>query len=210
MSELTPPINESLFIADGTKLVTSPAWIQWFIQVASLISNAVVHINNATDLTIAAGDLLKGASVNTLEALAKGAANSTMFMNSAGTSPEWANGLYAGYITRGMTDTGAPTDVNYTGLPFKPSALILSMSLGNASISVGFADASNSYVQVIYGAATTYYHPNDSTCIWILEESGKEQKASLKTFNSDGFTLTWTKVGSPAAATCHGYYIAIR
>lgn len=180
MSELTPPINESLFIADGTKLVTSPAWIQWFIQ------------------------------VNTLEALAKGAANSTMFMNSAGTSPEWANGLYAGYITRGMTDTGAPTDVNYTGLPFKPSALILSMSLGNASISVGFADASNSYVQVIYGAATTYYQPNDSTCIWILEESGKEQKASLKTFNSDGFTLTWTKVGSPAAATCYGYYLAIR
>jgi hypothetical protein len=180
MNELKAPLQDSLSVKDLSTLVTNPVWIQWF--------------NNILRYTIPA----------------LGIANQKLFVNSAGTESEWANGLYAGYITRGMTDTGAPTDVNYTGLPFKPSALILSMSLGNASISVGFADASNSYVQVIYGAATTYYHPNDSTCIWILEESGKEQKASLKTFNSDGFTLTWTKVGSPAAATCHGYYIAIR
>jgi hypothetical protein len=29
MNNLFPPINESLFLADATKLITTPAWIQW-------------------------------------------------------------------------------------------------------------------------------------------------------------------------------------
>lgn len=118
------------------------------------------------------------------------------------------NNVYVGTFTRAMD--AASGDVSYTGTGFTPSFLIMLSVLGNASLSIGLAGSSHSYVTAAYGAATTYYDPNDSTCIWILEESGKEQKASLKTFDSNGFTLTWTKVGSPASANAQSYYIAFR
>jgi hypothetical protein len=38
MSELTPPINESLFLADIARLVTTPAWIQWLNSVGRFVS----------------------------------------------------------------------------------------------------------------------------------------------------------------------------
>lgn len=180
--------------------------------VADLVSLAAKMNLDGSNLAIgsdADGDMYYRAS-NVLARLAKGTANYKLFMNAAGTNPEWASGIHIGTFTRAMDATGAPTDVSYTGLPFKPSALIIFSSLGNASLSAGIADSSHSYVQSVYGGATTYYDPNDSNCIWIIEQSGKEQKASLKTFDSNGFTLTWTKVGSPASANAQNYYIAFR
>jgi hypothetical protein len=35
MNNLFPPINESLFLADATKLITTPAWIQWLNNIGS-------------------------------------------------------------------------------------------------------------------------------------------------------------------------------
>jgi hypothetical protein len=174
------------------------------VQTLMALTGANLAIGSDAD-----GDMYYRAS-SVLARLAKGTANYKLFMNAGATAPEWSSGIYVGTFTRAMDATGAPTDVSYTGLPFKPSALIIFSSLGNASLSAGIADSSHSYVQSVYGGATTYYDPNDSNCIWIIEQSGKEQKASLKTFDSNGFTLTWTKVGSPESATAQNYYIAFR
>lgn len=38
MSELLPPLKESLFVEDTLKLITSPIWIQWFNTVGKFIS----------------------------------------------------------------------------------------------------------------------------------------------------------------------------
>lgn len=38
MSESMPPINESIFLADMTRLITTPAWIQWLNSVGKIVS----------------------------------------------------------------------------------------------------------------------------------------------------------------------------
>ena len=38
MSESMPPINESIFLADITRLITTPAWIQWLNSVGRVVS----------------------------------------------------------------------------------------------------------------------------------------------------------------------------
>jgi hypothetical protein len=172
------------------------------VQTLMALTGANLAIGSDAD-----GDMYYRAS-SVLARLAKSTANFKLFMNAGATAPEWDDGIYVGTFTRAMD--AASGDVSYTGTGFTPSFLIVFSVLGNASSSVGLAGSSHSYVNVVYGAATTYYQPNDSTCIWILEESGKEQKASLKTFDSNGFTLTWIKVGSPASATAQNYYIAFR
>lgn len=125
-------------------------------------------------------------------------------------SPEAAT-VAIGQITRGLAL--ASGNVAYTGLGFKPT-------------SIEFWGAVDTQIEMMQGACglTNSGYSNrcmttdsagailsSSDCIRLIRSSaGNEQKAVLSSFDNDGFTLTWTKVGSPPANDLIVNYIARR
>jgi len=152
----------------------------------------------------AEGDTIyRGAS--TWDRLAKGSANQKKFMNAAGTAPEWASGLKIGTFTRSMTAAGG--DVSITGVGFKPSVVILLSCLALTSMSIGFDDATNHHCILNYASGNNQYYTTKS--IMLRYSIGNYQSSLLKSLDSDGFTITWAKTGSPTG-TGIIHYLALR
>lgn len=203
--------------------------------VADLTADARTLLDN----TVTQGDLPYGSAANTWAQLAKGTARQVLQMKSDATVPEWAaspqsvlttaddilyassantlarlakGGLYKlGALTRAMAaDSG---DVSTTGVGFQPSVIVFiaGHSVSGVQASIGFCSASVNYCVPHYhgGSANTFFGTN-SLCIGLYEDSAKYQTAIVKTMDADGFTLTWTKGSTPAAATINIYYLAFR
>jgi len=136
-----------------------------------------------------------------LARLAKGAANTKQFMNAAGTAPEWARGIKIIRATRDMTASSG--DVSYTGVGFVPALIILLAAIDSAgsTMSVGFADkldgAGGAICDASCGASASSWWTGDGFCYLVTTGSTTRQVGILKTFDADGFTVTWTKTGSP-------------
>lgn len=98
---------------------------------------------------------------------------------------------------------GASGDVTYTGVGFTPSKVtIFAKIAGTLCSSVGIFDGS------FFGCTTTntVASYNDIIMSYAIKCSDPANGAKYQTdgnivFNSDGATITWTNVGSPAAGT---------
>lgn len=92
----------------------------------------------------------------------------------------------------------ASGDVAYSGYGFKPKALII-FATTTIWVSWGFGDV-NLAEMCMYKEATHW--ESSSTSIIILEDDAgaNGQTAVLKTLDTDGFTLTWTKLAAGSAA----------
>mgnify|MGYP001570361080 CR=1 FL=1 len=90
----------------------------------------------------------------------------------------------------------ASGDVAYTGVGFMPTALVgIGVIGGSLPFTVGFADSGKSAADITqYGANTITSSVN---FIQIAPSGGNDQAAVVKSYDADGFTLTWTKNGSP-------------
>jgi hypothetical protein len=96
---------------------------------------------------------------------------------------------------------GATADVSYTGVGFIPSKITAIMVAGGTLYwSTGFADSTKAASVIYQGAANTVYD-SSSGLILYSNFSGWAQTATVKSYDADGFTLTWTKTGSPSAGT---------
>jgi hypothetical protein len=127
-----------------------------------------------------------------LARLAAGTANFKKFMNAAGTAPEWARGI--GIIGATRDYAAASGDVSYTGFGFKPSALIIiAADNATAAMSFGFAVATAGYgiLQLYTGVCYA------GGVVDMQNAASVGQGAAWKSYDADGFTLTWTKTGSP-------------
>lgn len=151
------------------------------------------------------GDLWYRAS-GIVARLAKGAADTKLFMNAGATAPEWAIGAKVGTLTRAMD--AASGDVAYTTVGFKPSAIIF-LGCTAISICVGVDDGTDKRVVYALAASTVYGNSNAGSCVG-LEDINKYQRGYIKTFDSDGFTITWLKGSTPASASFEVYYLALR
>jgi hypothetical protein len=148
----------------------------------------------------------------TLAALvpALGSANLKQFMNAGATSPEWASGVKIGTFTKDSADAGA--DVAYTGVGFKPSSVIFLCNVSTTTAtSIGFDTQSahgvifDRYAQT----ASVNWAGNSSYSIIICIGVGVEYDGAIKTFDADGFTITWTKTGN-CTGTISVFYLAFR
>ena len=106
--------------------------------------------------------------------------------------------------TRDMT--AASGDVAYTGYGFKPTALVSIVCKQSAALaSWGICDSALGQQVLTYE-----YFPRFDVAInnfvYIWDTADTRQQAAVKSFDADGFTLTWTKVGTPGAGTI---YIAV-
>ena len=150
------------------------------------------------------GDMYYRAS-SALARLAKGAADTKLFMNAGATAPEWAVGLKVIMAIRAMdSESGS---VNYTGVGFKPSAvLILSSQLGTGIWSIGIQDIGDAWS--LYGYSGNWY--NYGNLVYLIEAVGKTQTGNITTWGADGFTITWTREGVPAAGGVRMLFLCFR
>lgn len=156
-------------------------------------------------LTLTQGGLFTATGSDAPAILAKGTANQKLIMNAGATSPEWANPFYMGTFTRDATSSSA--DISYDGVGFKPSVVLFINGVsGSTNWSVGFDNASSHYC--IAGLSSGTVSPDTSYSISINDGTNK-QRGIIKTMDSDGFTITWTKTASPTG-TMYVMYLAFR
>lgn len=121
--------------------------------------------------------------------------NLKLFINAAGTEIGWALGAKVATFTRDMT--AASGNVSYTGFGFAPQSLIC-LAFVSATLFASWAFHS-------LGGDVGFYH-NWNHLLYAtgalinidVGAAGNEvQSAVVNSIDSDGFTLTWTKIGSP-------------
>jgi hypothetical protein len=144
-------------------------------------------------------------SLSALAVLGLGTANKHRIMNAGATAEEWASPYKIGTFTR--DDDAASGDVSYTGVGFKPSAIIFLCAAASAFMSFGFDDATNHYY--IFHSDSGGSSAGDTMSI-NAAYGGGSQTAIVKTFDADGFTLTWTKQSSPSGNHPYIHYLALR
>lgn len=97
-----------------------------------------------------------------------------------------------GVLTATRVKDAASGDVAYTGLGFKPTAII-AIGGDNSNLgSMGFGDDAH-YMCFVRGGAQSYIAIN--AILAFDQGGGAAQSAIVKSLDTDGFTLTWTLAG---------------
>ena len=104
----------------------------------------------------------------------------------------------------------ASGDVSYTGYGFQPTSLeCFAVLAGSPAGSWGFTDlAGDEFVTLQDYDSNMTVAPG--YIIWLRPAAGKSQQATWKSYDANGFTLTWTKTGTPAAGTGGLFFRAVR
>lgn len=173
-------------------------------QMQSQLANATGGL--ATDsLWNAAGDIAYATGDNAGAVLPAGATGSVLRIVSG--LPAWvAPRIKIGTFTR--TQDAADGNQAITGVGFTPKAVLFFGGVSGAeSRSIGVDDGTNHYVDVV---ATTAAHVNDTSySIKTLDNGSWDEKGRITSMDSDGFTIAWTKGGSPVSATITIFYLAL-
>lgn len=118
----------------------------------------------------------------------------------AGANPQWATiastALSSKVITATRDLTAATGNVAYTGVGFTPTS-IMAIAYVEAGVtsSTGFADSAKAGGAI--GPYTSFAMTGGNYLIYALTSAGVNQTAVVDSYDADGFTLTWTKTGSP-------------
>jgi hypothetical protein len=113
--------------------------------------------------------------------------------------------FFSGNFTHNMTAASGTQSI--TGVGFKPSAVSFSFCIPTVQPGTGFDDGVNKNCTCYkYGSWETY-----GSAIFMEPVSvGNYQTAYISSFDADGFTLTWTKAGSPPSGTLYATFMAYR
>ncbi len=129
----------------------------------------------------------------------------------SGTATGFGSGIYSGTLSR---DSAAATaTVAYTGIGFQPKALIAFSTVSNVDqISWGLDDGITGVSQYDYnyGVAGSWANAGatgTSPSILPREEAAVWQSGYITSWDSDGFTIQWTKTGSPTGLIIVQYMV---
>ena len=125
-----------------------------------------------------------------------------------------AAGLKSTVVNEARTAAAATGSVSYTGAGGKPLAAIITAigKTGNDNMSWGAADDANGEraIQAVAMTGTMALDYQSTLVIHGSNPAGSNvQRASLTTFDEDGMTLSWTKVGSGEQITFIVLYLFI-
>jgi hypothetical protein len=181
------------------------------ISYTKVDGTSIVNASIATDVTwAAAGDLVQGTGNDTAAVLALGAANLKAFVNAGATAVEWAGGIKIGSFTRDVSTASGTQAI--TGVGFKPSHIVFMACKDNVvgEMSIGFDDGTTHVcIYDDYGTNVHTWTSNATKSIIVLVTATDNNTAYVSAIGADGFTLTWTKVGSPTG-TEKLFYLAFR
>ena len=116
------------------------------------------------------------------------------------TKNEIDNSLYTKLITATRDASTASNVVSYTGVGFKPTSITCLMNVDASVYRSDSMSASDKSCSGIYASAAGVNN-NTGLLISYSNQSSWAQNAVLTSYDDDGFTLTWTKIGTPAAGT---------
>jgi hypothetical protein len=125
----------------------------------------------------------------------------------------FSNGLLrskVGSFTRDMT--AASGAVAYTGVGFKPRAILFLGSISGTTLgSEGFSDSSGAGKAIASWGAAMIRGAGGAICILLPGDTSllSSQSAVIASLDADGFTLTWTKSSTPGANNADVYYLAL-
>lgn len=103
-------------------------------------------------------------------------------------------------ITATRDGVGVAGDVAYTGVGFKPTSIhAFAVVDGTLYMSNGISDNAKISASVYQTSANQFY--SGSTLVSYTNQTTWAQSAIVKTYDNDGFTLTWSKAGTPTAGT---------
>ena len=189
--------NYTLVVGDrGTREIANSASAITFTVPANVFTAGdIVQVHNigAGVLTLAAGAGMTLTSGDGLRVIQW--QGGTIFFTSATAAIFFPTniGLQTKLITSTRDLTAASGNVSYTGVGFTPTA-IHNISYVTASLgSLGYADSARADTGIKLNVTATY----ESGFIYLETTSNNYQTATIASYDSDGFTLTWTKVNSP-------------
>lgn len=148
------------------------------------------------------GDIL----ANQLVAVIYDGTNFQMLSPSAALTVATPLSSKTGTFTRDLAAVSG--DVSYTGVGFVPTSIHLSGVISSTCMSVGYSDSAGGE-QCIFSAMSAAYTQGGQSanlCLLVVAASNF-QTALLKTYDADGFTLTWGKTNSPTG-TASLVYVA--
>ncbi|MFA5036689.1 MAG: hypothetical protein WC479_05885 [Candidatus Izemoplasmatales bacterium] len=114
--------------------------------------------------------------------------------------------------TETRDNTAASGNVSYTGYGFTPTALIIFACLNDTvNTSFGHCDSVRVEQVMMYRQEVSQWTHNSNQIVYITSAlAANRQTAIVASYDADGFTLTWTKSGTPSAGTIAMMVIAVR
>ena len=110
-------------------------------------------------------------------------------------------GVRSTLIVSSRDASAASGDISYTGVGFMPTKITALMRVdGTLYRSDGVADSARAN-NCTYQSSANVYYENNGALVSYTNYSGWAQSATVKSYDADGFTLTWTKISTPAAGT---------
>ena len=146
--------------------------------------------------TITQGDLLYGSASNVISKLAAGTSGRFLKTLGAGANPTWSNLSYkANSFTRDISLTDS--SVSITGTGFQPTLVVFIGCIGNSKVASWGFDTASSQFCIFSGSDTNFSFYNTRSCNFRSGSSSNETNGAITSMDSDGFTILFTKTGSP-------------
>jgi hypothetical protein len=172
-----------------------------FTGALTLTHGASLVLPGAANITTAAGDFA------VLRGYAAGVVRCSGYLRANGT-PVGGGSYKVGSFTRDVsTATGSQA---VTGVGFKPKAVLFFAVVGASAVSSwGFSDGSTGKNAYSNDNGTGGQFNVSSNAVLISVSSGNSYNGVVSSFDADGFTVGWTKSGSPTG-TATINYLALR
>jgi len=161
-----------------------------------------------------AGDLRYATAAGVDTRLGIGTIGHILSVAAGGTTPEWrAETARTNFLKAETRDIQAASgDVAYTSYGFQPTSLIILAQHDNGTPcrSWGLGDVNLSEM-CMWEDADGVCGAESALIVKIVESTATDfQTAVLKTLDADGFTLTWTKGGTPGVSDILMKVLALR
>lgn len=153
------------------------------------------------------GDVIRGSSAGVAERLALGTIAQALISNGTDATFGYpANRFYFNTFTRDVTTASGTQAV--TGVGFQPRWAIFFANInGGIEVSWGFDTASDQgSIAQAHGEVANTFVTSTSFSISLRTNGTTLYQGELASFDADGFTVNWTKTGSPTG-TARMFYI---
>lgn len=174
-------------------------------------SGALILTYNATSLILPGSANITTAAGDTaiLESLGSGNWVCQTYTKRSGFAVVPTSNIKIGSLDRDVT--AATGTVATTGVGFTPKMVFFFGAYNAANFSAFFGVSNVTLNYSLYQVNNSANMTADrSSCIDIsIDNNATSQIATLSSLDADGFTLSWTKNGSPSAGTAVIHYIAI-